>query len=194
MSPTLRNATLPTIFLAAFPPLFWAGNFFIGRLFSEVAPPFQLSFWRWVLAVTVLLPFSFPALMRLGPVVRREWPYLALLGALGVTGFNCLIYLALDYTSLASGAVTNATLPIMTLVIAAVLLSQPISRRQIAGLVVCVLGTAIIISRGSMEELLALNLQAGDLIVLAGVLCWSLYTVLIRWRPSALVGFYLVWV
>jgi len=28
----------------------WAGNAIVGRMFYEELPPFQLAFWRWILA------------------------------------------------------------------------------------------------------------------------------------------------
>lgn len=42
------------------PPLFWAGNFIVGRAMRGEVPPFTLSFWRWVIAFVCLLPFAWP--------------------------------------------------------------------------------------------------------------------------------------
>ena len=34
---------------------FWAGNAIVGRAFFEELPPFQLAFWRWTLALWLLI-------------------------------------------------------------------------------------------------------------------------------------------
>ena len=57
----------------------WGGNIFIGRLVHAEVPPVGLSFWRWVLALAILLPFAWPRLRRDWPEVRRHWRALAAL-------------------------------------------------------------------------------------------------------------------
>ena len=37
--------------------LCWSGNALVARAFYDQIPPLSLSFWRWVLATTLLLPF-----------------------------------------------------------------------------------------------------------------------------------------
>ena len=37
--------------------LCWSGNALVGRAFHDSTPPLSLSFWRWVLATSLLLPF-----------------------------------------------------------------------------------------------------------------------------------------
>ena len=39
---------------------FWSGNFFAGKLahLTELSP-FKLSFFRWLLALLILLPFTY---------------------------------------------------------------------------------------------------------------------------------------
>jgi len=37
--------------------LFWSGNFVLGRAVHTVFTPFTLSFWRWAVALVILLPF-----------------------------------------------------------------------------------------------------------------------------------------
>ena len=51
------------------------------------------------------------------------------------------------------------------------------------GIAVSFLGIAAIVSRGSIGELFALRLNAGDLLILAAMPVWGVYTVLFRRRP-----------
>jgi drug/metabolite transporter (DMT)-like permease len=172
--------------LAALPPLFWAGNFLIARLLRDAVPPFQMSFWRWVVALLVLLPFAWPQVKADLPGLRRDAPFLAVLGLIGVTAFNCLVYVALHHTTVVNAALINSLMPVATFLFALLILHEHPTGRQFAGIAVSLLGAAAIIARGDVTLLLSLRFNQGDLLVLAGLTFWALYTVLIRWRPSRL--------
>jgi drug/metabolite transporter (DMT)-like permease len=172
--------------LAALPPLFWAGNFLIARLLRDAVPPFQMSFWRWVVALLVLLPFAWPQVKADLPGLRRDAPFLAVLGLIGVTVFNCLVYVALHHTTVVNAALINSLMPVATFLFALLILHEHPTGRQFAGIAVSLLGAAAIIARGDVMLLLSLSFNQGDLLVLAGLTFWALYTVLIRWRPSRL--------
>ncbi len=168
------------------PPLFWAGNFFVARMFHEAIPPFQMSFWRWMLALAIVIVIAMPQLRQNRAVIRREWPFLAFLGAIGVTAFNCLIYLALNHTTVVNGALINSLMPVLTFLIALGLIGDRLSPRQVIGVVVCLAGAVVIVARGDPAQLAALDVNPGDLLVLCGVAFWALYTVLIKWKPTKL--------
>lgn len=53
-----RHVPLPPALLLALAALFWAGNFVLGRAVSGRVPPVALAFWRWVVALAVLLPLA----------------------------------------------------------------------------------------------------------------------------------------
>jgi len=49
--------------LVTFAVLLWAGNAIVGRIAPESdVPPIALNFWRWMVALVVLLPFAWPKL------------------------------------------------------------------------------------------------------------------------------------
>ena len=58
--------------------LCWSGNALVGRAFHDSIPPLSLSFWRWVLATSLLLLSSPRASGRTAPPACRR---LALAGA-----------------------------------------------------------------------------------------------------------------
>jgi drug/metabolite transporter (DMT)-like permease len=172
--------------LAALPPLFWAGNFLIARVMREAIPPFQMSFWRWVLASVILLPFAWKAAYAGRDALRRELPFLAFLGAIGVTAFNCFLYAALHHTTVVNAALINSLMPAVTFLFALVILREPLPARRLLGLIISFAGAIVIISRGDPARIIELEPNRGDLLVLFGLTFWALYTVLIRWRPSRL--------
>ncbi|MCR4524198.1 DMT family transporter [Bosea sp. 47.2.35] len=172
--------------VATMPPLFWAGNFLIARMMRNEIPPIQMSFWRWLLAVVILVPFTWSPIRRDWSRIRSNLPFLVVLGAVGVTAFNCFIYTALHYTSVVNAALVNSLLPVVTVVLALVLLRQPVSLRRGLGILISLLGAALVIAHGNIASLGSLTVGRGDLLVFAGMSFWALYTVLIRRRPLGL--------
>ena len=183
--PAKGNASYLYIF-AVLPPLFWAGNFLLARMFRDAIPPFQMSFWRWVLAFLILLALALPHLRSQASQIRKELPFLAFLGAVGITAFNCLVYKALHHTTVINAALINSLMPVITFLLALIIIGDRLNLRQIAGVIVSVAGALAIIARGNLSQLGTFSVDAGDLLVLAGVSFWALYTVLIKWRPTKL--------
>ncbi|MBI3526436.1 MAG: DMT family transporter [Betaproteobacteria bacterium] len=56
--------------------LFWAANWVVGRAMRNDMPPIAMGFWRWAIALLILLPFAAPELRRKWHVVRANWPTL----------------------------------------------------------------------------------------------------------------------
>lgn len=185
---TGREASIPhaAYWLATLPPLFWSGNFLIARLMRDTIPPVQMSFWRWTLAFLILLPFCWQAIAGCWPRIRGNLPFLALLGAVGVTAFNCFVYVALHHTPVANAALINSLLPVVTFLLAYVVLKERLTPQQLAGIVVSLCGAVLVICRGNPANLQTFTPNKGDMLVFAGMSCWALYTVLIRRRPPGL--------
>lgn len=66
----------------------WSGNFVVARAVATLIPPWQCNFWRWFVALAVILPFAWKGLRADWPGIRRHWPYLSLMALLGVTLMN----------------------------------------------------------------------------------------------------------
>src|SRR3546814_4253262 len=79
--------------------LLWAGNSICGRAARDLGPPVALAFWRWAIALALLLPLAWPHLRRDWPVLRSHWPILLLLGALGIGAFGTMLYTGLTTTT-----------------------------------------------------------------------------------------------
>ncbi len=171
---------------AILPPLFWSGSFLIARVMRDDIPPIQMSFWRWVAAFLILLPFAIPQGRGQGARIREELPFLCLMGAVGITAFNCFLYAALHTTTVVNASLINTLAPVMTFVLALVVLREKLGAVQVGGIAVALAGAVVIIGRGEVTGLAALAPNRGDLLVVVGLTFWAVYTVLIRWRPTKL--------
>jgi drug/metabolite transporter (DMT)-like permease len=166
--------------------LFWSGNFVLGRAVHTVFAPFTLSFWRWTVALVLLLPFVWTALREQGPLIRRHGPILLLLSVLGVVNFNTFVYIGLQSTTATNAVIMLSVTPVLIVALSFLLLRQTVTGWQALGIGVSLSGVLVIVGRGDLQSLLARQFVPGDLWVLAAVTSWALYSVCLRWRPAEL--------
>jgi drug/metabolite transporter (DMT)-like permease len=181
-----RHLPVHPALLLALAQLLWAGNFVLGRAVSARIPPVALSFWRWAVALLVLVPLSARELRAGWPTIRRSFPILVPLGILGVGNFNTMVYVGLGQTTATNAALLNSACPAFILAIGPFLGGPRPRGRPAAGLLVSLRGGLTIVSRGDPQALLGLTFNRGDGWVLAAVLSWAFYTVLLARRPAGL--------
>ncbi len=177
---------ISSYFIAALAPLFWSGNFILGRALNQTIPPIALSFWRWAVALLIVLPFALPRLRGQWGLVCRHWAALSLLAVLGVTNFNTFVYLGLQTTTATNAVLMVSTTPVLIVLLSFLLLRKRVRPRQAAGILLSLCGVAVIIARGDAQALAALQLNRGDLWVLGAVASWALYSVCLHWRPAGM--------
>jgi len=164
--------------------LFWAGNSIVGRAARDLVPPVALAFWRWAIALALLLPLAWPHLRRDWPVLRSHWPILLLLGALGIGAFGTMLYTGLTTTTALNSMLLQSAQPALILMIGALMMKDRTGMRQIVGVVISLAGVLTVVSRGDPGVLLGLELNRGDAVIAAAVLLWAFYSVLLRRRPA----------
>ena len=172
-----------TIALLVIPPLLWAGNSIVGRMVHSVVPPMTLNFLRWAIAFIVLLPLA-GSVLRPESGLWRSWKRFALLGLLGVGMYNALQYLALRSSTPINVTLVASSMPVWMLLIGRLFFGATVSRRQMLGAAVSIAGVLIVLCRGDWEQLLALRLVAGDVLMIVATICWSVYSWLLTRRDE----------
>lgn len=180
LSPTLAYTLLA---LAA---LFWTGNWVVGRMLADLVPPSALTFWRWAIAVALLMPLVGPRLWSARRLLVREWRPIVVLGLLGGGLHNVLQYWGLDYTLATNGAILNATTPVLIIVLGTLVFRDPFPRRAAAGAFIALLGTLALITRLDYAMLASVGPNRGDLLIFISMVMLSAYTVGLRRRPAGL--------
>ena len=180
---TVRKGILFAI-LACF---IWSGNFIIARAVIKEIPPISLAFFRWTTASILLLPFAWKTVVTDWPLVWQHKNYFVWTALFGITFFNTFIYIAGHYTAAINLALIGTTSsPIMAIVLARIFLREKISWQRAVGLLVCVSGILLLLSKGHWGTLLSLEFNAGDAIVLLGALSFAVYNVLVRRKPAGI--------
>jgi len=159
---------------------FWAANTVLARGVVHDVNPMALSFWRWVVAFLVILPFSIHGLVKDANEIRNNKFRLIMLSFLSVTVYNSLLYLAAHYTTAINMSMASATFPTITIIIAWLIAHELPSRSQLAGVAISAVGMVSLIVQGSLENFYRLKFNHGDLMVVGAVISWSLYSVYLR--------------
>jgi drug/metabolite transporter (DMT)-like permease len=139
---------------------------------------------------TTCIRFGVGALLLLGMLLwrgdvrsvpaRRDWLPLAVLGALGVTFFGAFFTTGLQWTGAAEGTLIQGFSPLLTLLLAGLLVGEPIRRGQLLGGVMAFSGLAVLLLGGTAAWGGGADRLLGDLVICGACLCWTGYNVAVR--------------
>lgn len=155
---------------------FLALNHIISRGVHEHVPPLGLSFWRWFVAVILLLPLVMVDLRSTLTVYREHWRAFLLLGGF-IVGATSLMMVALNHTTATNTALINATQPTFTVLFSWLFYGVRLKYVQIAGIVAAFLGVLVMVCQGRWQILATFDFNVGDLIALASMLGFAAYSV-----------------
>ncbi len=159
----------------------WGSGVVVSRSVHELVPPIGFSFWRWCAATLLMTPFMARQMMRERLYLRSRFRHFVLLGMF-IAGASTLFMWAVQYTSATNLALVAATQPIVTAIIAWVLLKERLATIQLAGVIAAASGIVVMIARMDLNIILQLSFNPGDLLVVVAVVFYALYTInLHRW-------------
>lgn len=181
-----NRTTLTGIGLAVLATFIWSGNFIVARKIIKNIPPVTLSFYRWLTASLIILPFAWKYLRTESGTIKKHLPYFLATGATGVSMFNTFVYIGGHYSEAINLALIGTTSsPIISVILARIFLKEQIGAYKIAGMFVCITGILLLLSKGHLENLLSLSFSKGDLWVLAAAFSFSVYNTLVKKKPAA---------
>ncbi|WP_334327871.1 DMT family transporter [Gilliamella apicola] len=169
-----RYLVLLAVTLSTF---FWGSNFNAGASVVADASPYVVATERFVFATIIIMIFMLLKDRTSIIALQKNWIAFIALGLLGITGFNLAFFIGLKTTSAINGSLIMATSPITTALLAAMIDKHKISLIQTVGMLISLFGVVIVVSNGSIMNLISLNFSSGDLIIMLGNLAWATYTV-----------------
>ena len=179
-----RAAALWMVLLVT--PALFSLNMLVSRLVAGWLPPVSLTFWRWFLTALFAGAMAGPQIVKSLPIVRREWPRLLLLGAIGMSLCGLSAYEAGHTTSAANIALIYASSPVMMVLLEWTFAKGRLNLVQVAGIGMCLVGVLAIVARGDVGVLARMSFVTGDLWSLSGAVGWAAYSYLLRHLPSEL--------
>ena len=155
--------------------LAWGAMFPIAGPALERIDAFHITALRYLLAASVFLALLAAVEGRRALRTDGRTPELWLLGTVGFAGFNLLTYVALGHIRPQDAALIVATAPVITVLVLWALGSGRPRGAQIALTALAFAGVATVISRGDPAQLGGSS-AVWELLVLGGVLGWTVYT------------------
>ncbi|CAN7337869.1 DMT family transporter [Bradyrhizobium sp. LjRoot220] len=145
----------------------------VTRLVVGSTDPITLGAFRFGIGSLLLLPLAWRH--------RARWPNVAALapiaglGLLYFTLFPVLFNASLIYTTAARGSLALSTLPLLTMLVAAMLHVETLTRAKTAGVVIATVGVAVALFTGLGSA--PSTAWRGDLLMVAAALCMAFYSV-----------------
>lgn len=179
----LQNLFDQPYLLLILAPLFWSGNFVLGRAVRADVPPIGLAFWRWCGGSILVLSFAWPYLKRDWRLIWQHWKIVLLLSILGVASFNTLIYTGLQFTTAINALLMQSAMPVLIVLMSYLFFRETVRAIQGVGIMLSLMGVLTIVGQGSLQVLTSLTLNLGDLLVFIAVALYAAYSALLRQRP-----------
>ncbi|MBI2000413.1 MAG: DMT family transporter [candidate division NC10 bacterium] len=157
----------------------WGGTPVAGKLAIRDLPPMTVGVLRYGLASLALMVLFGRHLPSWRELRRSDLWVLLGVGVLGTFLNHILFFLGLIFAPASHGAIIPPTTsPIWTMLLAARLAREQITRSQIAGTVVCMVGVVLVARPDGLGSTASARLLLGDLFYLLGGMAWGLYSFL----------------
>jgi drug/metabolite transporter (DMT)-like permease len=165
--------TRATYALLAATAVMWGANFNLSKHILIDLHALVAGAARFDIAAVAMLAISAIRGQRL-PLIRHGAAY-ATLGLVGIAGFNVLFFYGMQMTSAVNGALIMALNPLLTALLAYALKVHRPDTRQLVAFPIGAAGVAVVVLGGGAR----LQIGDGDILMLAGNLCWAFYNVLV---------------
>ncbi|GIR83454.1 MAG: membrane protein [Rhodobacterales bacterium] len=183
-SQILSRAYSSAPFLLFLATLGWGSNTIASRLAVGEVSPMLLIFFRWGFVVVILLSLYWRQMIDEWPVIRPRLKWLLIMGGCGLSLFNAFFYIAAHSTTAVNLGIIQSTMPGMILLGSFMFFGDRINRLQFSGLLLTLLGVGVIVTQGSLEQLMQLTFNHGDLLMIFACSFYAMYTVGLKSRPK----------
>ncbi len=162
----------------------WGSNAVASRLAVDEVSPMMLIFLRWSLVVIIVFALHGREMIKGWPIIRKRLKWILLMGGFGLSMFNALFYIAAHSTTAVNLGIIQSTLPGMIILGSFLIFGTRINRPQVMGLILTFIGVVVMVSKGSIENLMLLTFNNGDFLMLFGCLFYAAYAVGLKNRPK----------
>jgi drug/metabolite transporter (DMT)-like permease len=164
-------------------PLLWTVNYLAGRWAPGVVEPHVLAASRWLIAALLFSLGHWAAIWSERDHIRQHWQQYLVLGALGMWICGAWVYIGARTTQAANISLIYSISPVLVVLVSAIWLHERVSRWQAMGVALALAGVLHIVLKGQWLHLAEVQWVPGDAWILAAVLSWTIYSILLkRWH------------
>lgn len=178
---SIINNGIVLLFITTF---FWGGNAVAGKLANGTVSPAVLTFMRWSISGVILCFIARNYLKKDWPVFMKNLPYFGFMSLFGYTGFNLLLYFSLTHTTAINVTIEQAAMPMFIFLLNFLIFRTKPFPVQLIGYVLTLIGVVLVVSGGSLERLVNLEFNIGDIIMIFAAFSYSAYSVGLRAKPD----------
>ncbi|PLX50750.1 MAG: EamA/RhaT family transporter [Desulfobulbaceae bacterium] len=155
-----------------------SGSFTVGAAITHELDPAVLLLIRYLVAVCCLAPVIFWRYGHFRPSLRQLGGYSMV--SICTVGFFWCMFTSLRYTTAMNTSIIFTLVPGISGVYSALFLGERLGSHRLVALVCGMVGAIWVIFRGDLGRLLALEVNQGDLLFLAGCFLMAGYTPLVK--------------
>ncbi len=160
--------------------LLCASVFVVVKGTAHEIPPFTMSFTRLMLLLVLMLPLVHAHFAEMRALLRTRGLEVLGVGAIGMGLSQALMYLALHTTSATNVGIVSGMAPMITLVLARLLLGEAMTLWQALGSLIAFGGIIAISVKGSLALLMGLHIGMGEIMAFCAASMVAAYTVMMK--------------
>jgi drug/metabolite transporter (DMT)-like permease len=173
--------------LAICSTIIWSGNFIVSRYAIHLAGPMSIAFFRWTIATITMFPFAIRNLKAEWPIFKENKLYFFLMGLIGFAVYNTFIYTAGHYSTAINMSLFGSTVnPIVAALLGAWLVNEKLHWKNISGILLCIIGTLFLLTKGDIHNILSFQFGKGDLWMIGAGVCFGTYNVFVKKKPKGI--------
>jgi drug/metabolite transporter (DMT)-like permease len=183
--PVAANDQRLAVALLFIAPVLWSVNYLVARWAPGIIAPHLLALARWTVAAALLGAFCWREIAAKRSAIRAEAWHFVVLGALGMWVCGAFVYIGGRSTTAVNIGLIYAGSPVLIALASALWLHERFGGRQWLGVALAVGGVVHIIVKGQWAALAAVRINPGDAWIAVAMVCWAVYSLLLRAWPSA---------
>jgi len=195
-SPAMGINHRRAIFEALLAVVVWGASFVATKVALRYASPDVVVWLRFAMGM-VILGAAVLAGRKFALPEKRDWPYFALLGFLGITFHQWLQSTGLVTTQATTTGWIVASIPVFMALLGWLVLKERLLWLQVAGILFSAFGVVLVITHGNLLLLVLGKFgTVGDFLILVSAPNWAVFSVLSRRGlqkyPAVLMMFYVM--
>ena len=158
--------------------IFWGGTFVAARVVAQDVGPFSASFLRFFTASLFLIVIIIMKEGRIPRLRRHQVIPAVLLGMTGVFAYNVFFFLGMQTITAGRASLIVASNPVFISLLSALFFRQRLDGKKAAGILLCLTGATLVISRGDPLSIFTGGVGRGDVYLLGCVASWVAYSLI----------------
>lgn len=169
-----------TYLLLLFAAILWGGQPTVLKGLIKELSPIVITFYRYIGISAILLIVLFISNGKIVIPRGRQVFLLTSMGLSGITLNNIFQFTGLQYSTAINCSLVSSTTPAITAVLAAMFLREKMTSIQWVGIFISFFGILFLLTHGSLETIMTLTFNYGDILYFASQICWAAYSILGR--------------